>query len=173
MFSHGRSGLSAILLAVGTFLCASQGHSQVFNLENNRVQMAELDGLWRFHTGDDMHWADPGFDDGSWKLLRSDEDWSQQGYANHGGFAWYRFTLIVPDGSAPLALYLPSFSTSYQVFADGRLIGQFGRLPPISGSTPKNRVSSPFRSRGRASPWSSPSGSGNGSMVRREPTAWF
>jgi hypothetical protein len=130
MLPHGRSGISAILLAVGTLLCASQGHSQTFNLENDRVQMAELHGLWRFHTGDDMHWADPGFDDSSWKLLRSDEDWSQQGYANYGGFAWYRFRLIVPGGSAPLAIYLPSFSTSYQVFADGRLIGQFGRLPP-------------------------------------------
>ncbi len=130
MLSHGRSGLSAILLAAGMLLCAGQGHSQVFNLENDRVQMAELHGLWRFHTGDDMQWANPGFDDASWKLLRSDEDWSQQGYADYGGFAWYRFRLIVPGGSAPLALYLPSFSTSYQVFADGRLIGQFGRVPP-------------------------------------------
>lgn len=123
-------GISAALLAVGALVCASQGDSQTFNLENGRVQMAELRGLWRFHTGDDVRWADPGFDDSSWKLLRSNEDWSQQGYADYGGFAWYRFKVIVPDGTAPLELYLPSISTCYQVFADGRLINQFGRLPP-------------------------------------------
>lgn len=130
MFLHARSGISAALLAVGALVCASWGHSQTFNLENERVQMAELRGLWRFHTGDDMRWADPGFDDSSWKLLRSNEDWSQQGYADYGGFAWYRFTVIVADGTAPLGLYLPPLSTCYQVFADGRLINQFGRLPP-------------------------------------------
>lgn len=130
MLPYARSGIAAVLLAVGAFVCASQGHSQTFNLENDRVQMAELRGLWRFHTGDDLRWADPGFDDSSWNLLRSNEDWSQQGYANYGGFAWYRFKVIVPDGTAPLGLYMPSLSTSYQVFADGRLINQFGRLPP-------------------------------------------
>lgn len=77
-----------------------------------------------------MRWADPGFNDSSWKLLRSNEDWSQQGYANYGGFAWYRFKVTVPDGTGALGLYLPSLSTSYQVFADGRPINQFGRLPP-------------------------------------------
>jgi hypothetical protein len=130
MLPRARLGLAAVLFAVGALLCASQGRGQTFNLENDRVQMAELRGLWRFQTGDDMRWADPGFDDSSWKQLRSDTDWSQQGYADYGGFAWYRFKVIVPDGAAPLGLYLPSLSTSYQVFADGRLINQFGGLPP-------------------------------------------
>jgi hypothetical protein len=130
MLRHARLGILAALLAVGALVCASHAHSQTFNLENDRVQMAELHGLWRFHTGDDLRWADPGFDDSSWNLLRSNEDWSQQGYANYGGFAWYRFKVIVPDGTAPLGLYLPPLSTSYQVFADGRLINEFGRLPP-------------------------------------------
>ena len=130
MLPHVRSGIAAVLIAVGALLCASQSHSQTFNLENDRVQMSELRGLWRFHTGDDPRWAGPSFDDSSWRMLRSDEDWSQQGYAGYGGFAWYRFKLIVPDNAGPLALYLPSFSTSYQVFADGRLISQFGGLPP-------------------------------------------
>ena len=130
MLPHTRLAISAALIAVGALVCASQGHTQTYNLERDRVQMAELLGLWRFHTGDDMRWADPGFDDSSWKLLHSNEDWSQQGYANYGGFAWYRFKVIVPDGAAPLGLYLPPLSTCYEVFADGRLINQFGRLPP-------------------------------------------
>lgn len=104
-----RLAISAALLAVGALVCASQGHSQTFNLENDRVQMAELQGLWRFHTGDDMRWADPGFDDSSWPLLHSNEDWSRQGYADYGGFAWYRFKVIVPGGAAPWACICPRF----------------------------------------------------------------
>ena len=130
MHPHARSGIAAVLLAVGALLCTSQGRSQTFNLENDRVQMAELQGFWRFKTGDDMRWADPGFDDSSWKLLHSNEDWSQQDYADYGGFAWYRFKVILPDDTAPLGLYLPSLSTCYQVFADGHLISQYGHLPP-------------------------------------------
>ena len=87
MLPHARSGIAAVLLAVGELLCASQARSQTFNLENDRAQMAELRGLWRFQTGDDPRWANPTFDDSSWRLLRSDEDWSQQAYANYGGFA--------------------------------------------------------------------------------------
>lgn len=45
---------------------------QVFGLEKNPVPMAELNGLMRFHTGDDPRWADPPFDDSHWPLIRSD-----------------------------------------------------------------------------------------------------
>jgi hypothetical protein len=130
MFPHARSGVAAVLLAVAALCCGSHGHSQTFDLENDRVQMAELHGMWRFHTGDDPGWADPGFDDSSWKLLRSDKPWSEQGYNGYRGMAWYRFQVILPAKHADLALYIPGIDTSYQVFAGGRQIGQFGGLPP-------------------------------------------
>lgn len=129
-----RPGFAAALLAVLTILCANRGHGQTFNLENDRVQMAEFRGMLRFHTGDDpdgkLGWVDPGFDDSSWQLLRSDTPWNLQGYAGYGGMAWYRLQVILPAKHPPLALHIPGFQTSYQVFADGRLIGQWGGLPP-------------------------------------------
>ena len=71
MLPHTRSNVAAVLLALAALFCASQVHAQTFNLENDRVQMAELHGMWRFHTGDDpdgkLGWADPGFDDSSWQ----------------------------------------------------------------------------------------------------------
>jgi Stage II sporulation protein E (SpoIIE) len=134
MHPHARSGVAAVVLAVAALFCASHGHSQTFDLENDRVQMAELHGMWRFHTGDDpdgkLGWADPGFDDSSWKLLRSDQPWSEQGYHGYRGMAWYRFQVILPAKHTDLALYIPGIDTSYQVFAGGRWIGQFGGLPP-------------------------------------------
>lgn len=104
--------------------------AQVFNMESNRVQMAPLDGLMRFHTGDDPRWSDPGFDDSAWPLISSKSSWSAQGYKNYGGFAWYRFKVTLPREHRPLGLYIPRVMTSYQVFANGKLVGTFGGFPP-------------------------------------------
>ena len=104
--------------------------AQTFNLQTDREPVTSLDGLWRFHTGDNPQWASPNFDDSKWPLLRSDEGWSQQGYKGYSGYAWYRFTLQAPAGDKPLALLLTSILTSYRVYADGKLLGGRGYMPP-------------------------------------------
>ena len=104
--------------------------SQNFSFESDRMPVVELTGHFRFHTGDDPRWSAPGFDDSSWQLLRSDQDWLNQGYRNYGGMAWYRFTLTVPPNHPPLALYVQRIRDSYQIFANGRLIGENGGMPP-------------------------------------------
>ncbi len=104
--------------------------AQTFDLSIGRVPVASLDGLWRFHTGDNPAWADPNFDDSKWPLLRSDKDWSSQGYKGYGGLAWYRFQVNVPAGMDHVSLFLPRFRTCYEVYADGKLIGAYGKMPP-------------------------------------------
>ena len=104
--------------------------AQVFNMEDARVPIAPLDGLMRFHTGDDPRWSEPGFDDSNWPLISSDRTWSEQGYKGYGGFAWYRFKVILPPVHGQLGLYIPGILTSYQVFAEGRLVASFGGFPP-------------------------------------------
>ena len=127
-----RSLFSVLLVSLASLsflLCAASGlHAQNFNLQTGREPVASLDGLWRFHTGDNPAWADPNFDDSQWPLLRSDEAWSQQGYKNYGGFAWYRFTVAVPEGSRNWSIYLGPMETGYQLFVDGRLAGSYGPI---------------------------------------------
>jgi len=120
----------AALLLMGALAAACTARAQTFNLEENREQVADLTGLWRFHTGDNPAWAQPGFDDSSWKLLRSDQPWDEQGYKGYSGMAWYRFQVILPAQHPPLTLYIPELLTSYQVYANGRMIHQFGGMPP-------------------------------------------
>jgi hypothetical protein len=95
--------------------------------------VASLDGLWRFQTGDDEDgskgWAQPGFDDSGWKLIRAGASWTWQGYRNYGGVGWYR-AQVKTAGTAPLSIYLPRVGTNYQIFANGKLAGQLGELPP-------------------------------------------
>jgi len=123
--------LFSVLLA-SLLLCAATAlHAQTFNLQSGYEPVAPLDGLWRFHTGDNPAWADPNLDDSQWPLLRSDKSWSQQGYENYGGLAWYRFTVEVPEGSKKWSIFLGPMETGYQLFVDGRLAGSFG---PIQNS---------------------------------------
>ena len=123
----------AVLVVFLAFLGLSAVNSvgaQVFDLDKGRVALTRLDGLWRFHPGDDAHWADPSFDDSSWPLLRSDRGWNSQGYPGMSGFGWYRFSIRIPEGTQPLALYFPRMLTSYEVYADGHRLGAFGGMPP-------------------------------------------
>ncbi len=96
----------------------------------NRVRMSELRGPWRFHAGDDPGWASPGFDDSSWSLLEAGRSWGAQGYSGYGGVGWYRLRVMVPEKAGQLAVVLPYVENSYEIFADGRLIGHVGGLPP-------------------------------------------
>jgi len=127
-----RSLFSVVLVSLASLsllLCAASGlHAQTFNLQAGREAVASLVGLWRFHTGDNPAWADPNFDDSQWPSIRSEKAWSQQGYENYGGFAWYRFTVAVPEGSRDWSIYLGPMETGYQLFVDGRPAGSFGPI---------------------------------------------
>jgi phosphoserine phosphatase RsbU/P len=101
-----------------------------FSLLTDRQPVVSLDGQWRFHPGDDPHWADPTFDDSGWPLLRSDQPWATQGYNGMSGFAWYRFHVRAPAETIPLAILLPSILTDYEIFDNGDRIGGFGKMPP-------------------------------------------
>ncbi len=106
---------------------------------------AELTGPWRFHTGDDLRWARPEFDDSSWETIdltpppgSDDPDlgtsgyvpgWTAQGHDGYAGYAWYRLRVDVQDGDRALALKMPdSVDDAYQVFVNGQSIGQFGHF---------------------------------------------
>ncbi len=141
MLPHVRSCIAAALLAAAVISCA---RAQVADFQNERQPIVEIHDLWRFHTGDDpdgkLGWANPAFDDSSWPLLRAGKGWSQQGYAGYGGVAWYRLAIVLPAQHGPLALYIPGVDVSCQVFANGRLIGQVGGLPPRPRWVSQSRI---------------------------------
>jgi hypothetical protein len=136
--------LAEVFLALLFIVAASGTQAQIFDFENSHSQTMSLRGQWRFHLGDDpdgkLGWADPAFDDSQWTLLRSSRTWSDQGYKGYSGFAWYRFTVIAgPEdehlgnenrGNEQLGILIPRLLTSYQIFANGKLVGQFGGIPP-------------------------------------------
>jgi len=62
----------------------------------------QLDGQWRFHTGDDPAWADPAFDDSNWPAISLSQTLAEQGFDTYSGYAWYRLKLQ-PQQFAQLA----------------------------------------------------------------------
>lgn len=123
--------------------------AQVFDMDAARRPLVRLDGMWRFHPGDDPRYAQPGFDDSHWALLKADTDWAGQGYPNLSGIAWYRFQIVVPEHCPPLALYFSRLMTTYEVYEDGVLVGGAGKSP--SHPSPDHTVPTivPLRTAGK------------------------
>ncbi|HZC44571.1 MAG TPA: SpoIIE family protein phosphatase [Acidobacteriaceae bacterium] len=115
-----------------------------------------LNGPWRFHIGDNPQWAGADFDDSSWGTMDLSPPpgsydpitgnsgfvpgWTTRGFAGHTGYAWYRLRVNVQDKVEPgedgtLALKMPeNVDDIYQVFVNGRMVGQFGGFAP-AGNT--------------------------------------
>ena len=114
---------------------------------------ATLPGPWKFAPGDSPWqngspvWAQPGFEDASWAAMDLAPKagsidpaystpgfvpgWTARGYPNLDGYAWYRLRVRVTDPGQPLWLKMPNdVDDAYQVYADGRYVGQFGHFSP-------------------------------------------
>lgn len=126
--------------------------------------VAALNGPWRFHTGDDSSWAQPGFDDSSWETVdltppagAHDPDvglvgyvkgWRARGHPAYSGFAWYRMrATVIADATDSLALAGPlQVDDTYQLFVDGRLLGasgDFAHAVPVVYNTRPQRFALP------------------------------
>jgi len=121
-----------------------------------RAAATLLDGAWRFHTGDDPHWADAATDDSGWETIdmtaspgSHDGDvglpdyvggWMAHGHPGYHGYAWYRRAVTVPAGRAPWDILGPTLvEDGYELYWNGQLLGGSGRLgtaPRVVGTRP-------------------------------------
>jgi hypothetical protein len=112
-----------------------------------RAAATLLDGGWRFHVGDDPHWADPLADDNDWETIdltakpgSHDGDvglpdyvsgWMAHGHPGYTGYAWYRRVVDVPAGSASWDILGPTLvEDGYELYWNGHLLGGSGSLGP-------------------------------------------
>lgn len=93
----------------------------------------ELNGPWKFRTGDNIAWAQTDFDDSSWADmdLTPQTGWTATGYKHYAGYAWYRLRVNVEGADHGLALKMPDqVDDAYQAFVNGQEIGSFGTFTP-------------------------------------------
>ena len=112
-----------------------------------------LTGPWKFSAGDSPTvngspaWAQPGFDDSHWALMDLKPPsgsvdpnlnirgyvpgWSAQGYPHLTRFAWYRLHLQVANAGSRLSLNMPAdFDDAYQLYVNGKYVGEYGSFGP-------------------------------------------
>ena len=112
-----------------------------------RAAATLLDGSWRFHIGDDPHWADANTDDDGWETVdmtappgSHDGDvglpdyvggWMAHGHPGYHGYAWYRRAVTVPAGPASWDILGPTLvEDGYELYWNGQRLGGSGRLGP-------------------------------------------
>ena len=124
------------LLVFAATLCQAQPASTSrapITVEGLGKGTVALDGPCRFHTGDNSAWATPGFNDGSWKQIRTDRPWGMQGYDRYTGYAWYRCHLrLTPAPGLPpqFSILLQRVQNAYAIYWNGVLVGHNGKLDP-------------------------------------------
>ena len=90
-----------------------------------------VEGGWAFHTGDDLAWASPGFEDAGWERVEVARPWGDQGHWAYAGRAWYRRWMEFKDlkDVGEVAVYVPDTSCAYEVYWNGRLVGRTDGMP--------------------------------------------
>ncbi len=131
------------------------------------ISKVSLTGPWKFHVGDAPRWAEIAFDDSGWESVdltpppgAHDGDvgltgyvpgWGSRGHPGYAGYAWYRLHLALstpPNAKIALA-GPPAVDSAYQIFFNGRLLGQIGRFsktPPAVVSIQPRVFALPFLS---------------------------
>ena len=101
-----------------------------FKTQDPGKGFVEVGGNWHFHTGDDLAWAQPEYDDSGWEQMRGDETWGAQTHPSYVGFAWYRKPIEVTGASGPLTILMPPVDDVYELYWNGKKIGDNGKVPP-------------------------------------------
>jgi hypothetical protein len=98
----------------------------------DRKQLLDLRGQWKFDIGDDMQRAEPRFDDSEWEEVFVPSPWEDEGFPGYDGYGWYRkhFTASPDWKEKVLYLYLGKIDDVDEVYVNGNPVGASGGFPP-------------------------------------------
>jgi serine phosphatase RsbU (regulator of sigma subunit) len=86
-----------------------------------------LDGLWKYHSGDDPEWAQLAFNDSLWVVTDPFIRWSSPSEPHWDGIGWFRFPMYVDSSlwNTTLAIRIEETGAS-QIYYNGKLLYSFG-----------------------------------------------
>lgn len=124
------------ILFVSLLFCSLGMYAQSKNSAALKIVLKQA----RFHSGDDILWSQPAFEDKDWQFINPAENWDKQGFKDLDGFGWYRFHFTLPSSlkSASwwpdsLRFWLAKIDDADEVFLNGRLVSKTGSLPADPG----------------------------------------
>jgi hypothetical protein len=87
-----------------------------------------LEGIWKFATGDEEEWKEPGYKDNKWADIIVPGYWESQGFRDYDGIAWYRKSFPLPDNlkGRNLVLLVGKIDDLDEVYLNGVFVGSTG-----------------------------------------------
>lgn len=119
--------LLSLLFTVAVLTLRAQVDSTTFNIALDSNKSIELNGLWKFHDGDDSLWASKEYDDTKWQNIKS--NFGIQDSSLFNGIGWFRLHIKIDSA---LTLSSASFSIYHygasEIYVDGKFISSFGKV---------------------------------------------
>ena len=94
-----------------------------------------MQGAWKFKTGDDLNWRLPSVSDANWNEIFVPGKWEDQGYRDYDGYGWYRKSFTY-NGNYPgeyVILVLGKIDDVDQLYINGVLVASTGIFPNGTG----------------------------------------
>jgi signal transduction histidine kinase len=119
---------------VFAFLLAGKIFSQdttvkVFHLDSLPAQGVLLNKYWKFHEGDSLSWANPGYNDSSWQSINLLLPLYRLPEIKQPGIGWLRLRLKVDSSLQNKTVSIVfTFGGAAELYLDGRLIYHFGKV---------------------------------------------
>lgn len=94
-----------------------------------------LQGPWKFRTGDDLARRLPSYDDTRWNRIIVPGKWEDQGYRDYDGYAWYRKSFYYRGDFTGeyIILVLGKIDDVDQLYINGVLVASTGNFPNGTG----------------------------------------
>jgi two-component system NtrC family sensor kinase len=107
---------------------AQTASGQVFHLNKSLEPDTLLSG-WKFHPGDDPHWANPGFDDSRWQPADPGTDITKFDQLKNAGVGWLRLHIRADSALTKerILARVSQYSAS-EIYLDGKLIQKYGYI---------------------------------------------
>ena len=99
-----------------------------------------LKGDHKFRLGDNLSWADPGYDDGDWQVVPVPSLWSELNVPKDQPVGWYRIRFSFSDKfQSDQPAFVSYVLHQEEVYLNGQKIGGYGQFG-IYGKTPRPDV---------------------------------
>ena len=99
---------------------------------------------WLVHTGDDLAWADPKYDDSSWPRVNTRTDSLHTLFPRERpSVVWYRLHIKVAPHDTDLAIEEYYLASAYEIYSNGVKIQQVGSVSPYSANDFHARLLAP------------------------------
>ena len=132
MFSRTARKLLILVLALTWARCALAGPAEPLKW---RSGLTEIDQGWLERDGDNLAWAQPGFDDSAWTTV----DLEEMGAARDG-WRWFRKRVNVGPDSANVRLLLEGGVGTYELYVNGARVPGAGLNSDFNVYRPVERV---------------------------------